>query len=147
MTTSRMSSKLTYATRIYFLDRGDDNRSSYMVDPFLAYWLSYNVPSSPEDKLKTYVFPLTILIVRSYSYWISSTSGLYTHGWTSRQYSSICRRCNIVTNTTPAHPTVSWLQNWWSTPRMWWRRLSWLKETLETHTSLSLEVAQRQTCL
>lgn len=63
MTASRTSSMSTYATWLLFFDEGDDSKSGYVMEAFLAYWLTlYVLPNCPEGNLKLYVFPLAILI-------------------------------------------------------------------------------------
>lgn len=39
MIASKSSRKSTYITWQRFFDDGDDNKSKYMVEPFLLYWL------------------------------------------------------------------------------------------------------------
>lgn len=65
MTASTTFAKSTYATRAHFFDEGDDNRSDYVVEALLVYWLSwYVLPSGPGDGLNQYVFPLSILLTK-----------------------------------------------------------------------------------
>lgn len=64
MTSTRISGKL-YATWFRFFYKGGHSRNRYIVEEFLAHWLSWFVlPSSPEYGLNPHVFPLDILLTK-----------------------------------------------------------------------------------
>lgn len=57
--------KLTYTTWLRFFYEADVTCSGFIVEAFLAYWLSwYFLPSEPEDGLNQHVFPLAIIIAK-----------------------------------------------------------------------------------
>lgn len=57
--------KSTYSTWLRFFNEGKASQPDFVVDAFLAYLLSWDLLSSdPEDGLKLYIFPLSILITK-----------------------------------------------------------------------------------
>lgn len=61
----RVSNKLTYTFWIQYFKEGKGRRKGVKVKAMLYYWLSrFILPSSPEDGVKTYVFPLAIFLVK-----------------------------------------------------------------------------------
>lgn len=57
------TNKTTYLSWVKYFTEGSRINSPHQLDAFLAYWLNYfMLPSSPEDGMHPFVFPMPVLL-------------------------------------------------------------------------------------